>query len=802
MKVLKRLRAGRLHTPALAVLAFAVVAALWGIISIAYADGADTAPYTLDVGYLGDHYGPSPEDPLSSPPFDVTNDHTASRPQSKLWWHDGRWWATLWNANVHEYHIYRLDWGTQQWHDTGVQVDTRFEARTDVLMDSVSDTLYIVSHIKKDNPSRVNSPDNWARLYRYTYDDVLNTYVADPNTPYVGINEDKSNTVVIDRDSSGNLWATYVSREQGGEDNYQVYVNVSEDNGQTWGPRFTLNPDVPGSLVERDDISTIVPVDDTVALLWTNQLDGYLYYSEYDTALDFNNPAAWTTEAISIPEGIDDHLSVKVNSAGQLFAAVKTNGDNGGPLIGMVTRDTDGSTAFHEYSDADDQDTRAIISIDETDDRAYIFVTGKPGGSMICYKSADITPDLADMSFDEGNCGTSFIEDEEYDRFDSSTTSKHNFDETTGLVVLASEDHSGRVYGHNVLGDPPPVVTGLTPGRGATDVPLASVVTAQFSKNMDVATVTNPSNFTLESSGGPVAGTISYDGTTRTATFDPDGLLAPNTEYTAIVSTGMQDDSGNELFEEETWSFTTGEIEEVPEVYFSAANYDFSEDAGTATITVELSEASSVDVTVTYATGTGTATANADYTPSGGPVTIPAGQTSATFDVTILEDDIDEPNETVNLSLSNPVNATLGTPNTAVLNILDNDDPPTVQFDMADYTVDEDAGSATITVELSGPSGRSVAVDYATSNGTATAGSDYVATNGTLEFAAGETSKTFTVNIINDNFAEADETVILTLSEPDEVMLGTPNPATLTIVDDGDMEEEEILIHLPVFFNR
>lgn len=677
MKVLKRVKFTRSVIPALAIMAIAV-AALLGVISLVYADGSPTAPYTLDTGYLGHHYGPKPPDVIPDPPppgLDVQDDHTATRTQSKLWWHDGRWWAALWNADLHEYHIYLLDWGTQVWQDTGVAIDGRFDTLNDVLMDSASNTLYILSHIQQDNPSRVNSASNWARLYRYTYDDALNTYVPDPSSPFQGINEDKTNSVVIDKDTNDNLWATYVSREQGGGDNYQVYVNVSEDDGETWGPRYTLNPDIAGALVDTDDVSTIVPVDNTVALLWTNQVDGHLYYAKYDTAEDFDDPAAWQTQAISVTGGIDDHLSVKVNSAGQIFAAVKTGNDAGGPLVGVVAIDTDGTAYFHEFSDADDQDTRPIISIDEASNQVYVFVTGKAGGSMICYKAASMS-NLANMTFPEGNCGTSFIEDLEYDRFDSSTTSKHNVNDTTGLVVLASEDHSGRVYGHNVMGDPPPVVTGLTPARGATDVPLATVVTAQFSKNMDLGTVLTPGNFTLESSGGPVAGTPSYTG--RTATFDPTLPLAPNTTYTATVTTGMQDESGNALYEEETWSFTTGETEELPEVHFTAAAYDVAEAAGTATITVGLSITPTQNVTVTYATGSGTATANSDYTPSGGQLTIPAGETSGTFDVVILDDPIDEPNETVNLSLSNPENATLGTPNTAVLTILDNDDPPTV----------------------------------------------------------------------------------------------------------------------------
>jgi hypothetical protein len=75
-----------------------------------------------------------------------------------------------------------------------------------------------------------------------------------------------------------------------------------------------------------------------------------------------------------------------------------------------------------------------------------------------------------------------------------------------------------------------------------------------------------------------------------------------------------------------------------------------------------------------------------------------------------------------------------------------------------------------------------VTVDYATSNGTATAGSDYMATSGTLTFNQGETSKIFSIPITSDNFLEAEETVNLTLSNPTgNAVLGSPTAAILTI---------------------
>ena len=118
-----------------------------------------------------------------------------------------------------------------------------------------------------------------------------------------------------------------------------------------------------------------------------------------------------------------------------------------------------------------------------------------------------------------------------------------------------------------------------------------------------------------------------------------------------------------------------------------------------------------------------------------------------------------------------------------------------VEFDMASYTVAEDGGSATIDVRRVGGSDGEITVDYAASNGTATAGADYTATSGTITFADGETTKQIVVPILNDAVAEGDETVNLTLSAPgpetivdfldfyEDGLLGPQSTATLTITD-------------------
>ena len=92
-----------------------------------------------------------------------------------------------------------------------------------------------------------------------------------------------------------------------------------------------------------------------------------------------------------------------------------------------------------------------------------------------------------------------------------------------------------------------------------------------------------------------------------------------------------------------------------------------------ATITVMLSAVTGLDVMVDYASSDGSATAGSDYTAVSGTLTIPAGQTAVTFNIPITSDTLDEADETVTLTLSNPVDATLTPPAAAIMTILDND---------------------------------------------------------------------------------------------------------------------------------
>ena len=207
------------------------------------------------------------------------------------------------------------------------------------------------------------------------------------------------------------------------------------------------------------------------------------------------------------------------------------------------------------------------------------------------------------------------------------------------------------------------------------------------------------------------------------------------------------------------------------------------------TITVRRTGGSDGAVAVSYATSNGTATAGSDYTSRSGALSWGDGDSaSKTFSVPILNDSIYEGNETVNLVLNSPTGgATLGSPSTAVLTISDNEvpQPGALQFSSPTYSVSESGGSVTITVRRTGGSDGAVAVNYATRNGTATAGSDYTSGSGTLSWGNGDiANKTFSVSILNDGVYEGNETVNLALSNPTGgATLGSPSTAVLTIND-------------------
>ncbi|MEM9008347.1 MAG: Calx-beta domain-containing protein, partial [Cyanobacteria bacterium P01_F01_bin.86] len=193
--------------------------------------------------------------------------------------------------------------------------------------------------------------------------------------------------------------------------------------------------------------------------------------------------------------------------------------------------------------------------------------------------------------------------------------------------------------------------------------------------------------------------------------------------------------------------------------------------------TVTLSNPSETDTVIAYdvTSGTGSdggATLGADYTIStlgaalSGEVTIPAGQTTATIDVTVADDTTLESDETIEVTLNQVTSGNEGitidpVDSTAVLTIAD-DDSATVSIETTADAAEAGTNGA-FTVTLSNPSTFDTVITYSVA-GSAIADSDYTALSGEVTIPAGETSATLDVAVLDDTFLESTETVDITLT--------------------------------------
>jgi len=217
-------------------------------------------------------------------------------------------------------------------------------------------------------------------------------------------------------------------------------------------------------------------------------------------------------------------------------------------------------------------------------------------------------------------------------------------------------------------------------------------------------------------------------------------------------------------------------------VQFSSASGRGLESVTPVSIPVALSAVYGKDVKVTY-TVTGTATGGGvDYTLANGQLTILKGQTTASLSLAVVADTLDELDETVVVTLSNPENAVLGTNKVYTYTIRDGNQP-TVGFSSASGNGLESATPVSIPVTLSKVSTHDVKVKY-TVTGTATGGGvDYTLANGELTIATGATSANLSLAVVDDTVQDPNETVILTLSDPTGATLGATTVYTYTITD-------------------
>jgi hypothetical protein len=407
----------------------------------------------------------------------------------------------MWDVATKDYYIFKLDTGTQTWVKTGVRLDTRYNSRADTLWDGTH--LYVASHVYSNHPA----PGYPSRLYRFSYDSTSKTYTLDPGFP-VQINNLKTETLVIARDSAGKLWATWVYANK-------VYVNRTEGGDSEWGTPFALGA-AGADNVSLDDISSVITFGNNIGIMWSNQVDDAFYFAIHHTG---NARTSWgsSTTVLQGPKVGNDHINLKADGAGDVFAVIKTEATaSSAPYVVALKRSAaTGGWAQSVVGRVTDSHTRPILLLDEEHDRIYVFDSAPCcSGGTIYVKSSSATS----MSFPAGR-GTPFIHDAASPKLNDVTSTKQNVNAITGMLVLASNDVTDTYWhGFNSLVTPSATITGGPAGwvnqPDATFTFTSDSPSATFTCSLDGAAFTpctSPHTYTSLAENGHVFG-VSADG--------------------------------------------------------------------------------------------------------------------------------------------------------------------------------------------------------------------------------------------------------------------------------------------------
>ncbi|MGP4033284.1 PKD domain-containing protein [Pseudarthrobacter sp. 1C304] len=505
-----------------------------------------TSPATAaaDYGYAGNSF------------TGVSNPPTSDKPQSKLWWHDGSWWADMWTTGT-GWQIYRLDVPTKTWVSTGLTNDTRASTLADTLWDGTH--LYIASHVvtvSGDTSPRASVAGQPARLYRYSYSG--GTFRLDSGFPTTIMNN-SSESMTIDQDSTGAIWATWTQVAGNATSGFTntVYVNRSAAGGTSWDTPFVLPVTNPNPA--PDDISAVVAYGgNKIGVMWSDQRLGAIRWATRTDGTSSTATSSWRVQDAVRGNGLaDDHLNVKTlqsDTAGRVFAAIKTGlNDTAGnqslaQLQLLVFRPGTGAFTTSTIATVADCVSRPQIVLDTQNNTVHAFHTAPGTDVSGCAFSGtpgaiyEKTASMDNPAFPSGR-GTPIIQDGASANMNDVTTSKQSVNNTTGLVVLASNNVTKRYwFSYRTLGGttPPP-----TPAA-----PVASFTASPLSGTAPLTTA-----FTDTSTGTPTSWAWSFgDGGTSTAQ-NPSHTYTTAGTYTATLTAT---NAGGSTSANRTITVTTG----------------------------------------------------------------------------------------------------------------------------------------------------------------------------------------------------------------------------------------------------
>jgi streptogramin lyase len=345
------------------------------------------------------------------------------------------------------------------------------------------------------------------------------------------------------------------------------------------------------------------------------------------------------------------------------------------------------------------------------------------------------------------------------------------------------------------------IVTGLDGNLWFTEVDAAKIgriTPAGVVTEFPTGIPTSPFGITVGPDGNFWFG--NEGGVTGIGRMTPTGVVTLfSAGFTGTVYFAVTGPDGNIWFSEPCCAHV-GKIAPAPPLPTLSIN-NVSQNEGNSGLTpfvftVTLSAPSASTVTVAYATADGTATAGSDYNATSGTLTFNPGVTTQTITVNVIGDTIVEPDETFTVNLSSPVGATIAV-GTGTGTIVNDDVAAGPTLSINNVSANEGNSGTTpfvFTVTLSAASGSTVTVNYATADGTATAGSDYAAASGVLTFAPGATTQTITVNVIGDTTPEPNETFFVNLSGATNATIAVSQGIGTIVNDDAAPPATNVVI--------
>jgi hypothetical protein len=474
------------------------------------------------------------------------------RQTNALWFNDGIWWGNLWDTASSDFHIFRFNAATNSWVNTGVATETQANTHHDVLWDGT--TLFVASYrfVNDGLPFEPNFPST---MRRYSYNSSTKTYTLLGSSR---IHNNKVETMSIDKDSTGRVWATW---QQGN----RIFLNVTGTDGATWGTPFAH----PASLsnVSVDDTSAVIAFggagNGKMGVMWSRQLgdatDG-MYWSFH---VDGASNTTWTTPVAAV-KGLrtgDDHMNLKWldSSGGRVFAATKTSNTSASlPLIQLlVLNNATSAWSAHTIATVSECPNRVIVMIDEFAQKLRTFATyPKPSGTTnagVCTSSGGAvyeksTP-LDNISFTTTKTAR-IVDDDQYVHNVTSTKQNLNSNASgtanSGLLLLADVNATSR-YWHYY---------DSTGGGGGTDTTAPQTT---ITSGPPATSTSTSASFAFTSSEANSTFQCSLDGAARAACTSPRTYSALSTG-SHTFSVWATDAAGNTdaTAATQTWSVGSG----------------------------------------------------------------------------------------------------------------------------------------------------------------------------------------------------------------------------------------------------